>query len=97
MAQHNRTLIGDPPTDRQAEMLAYIKGHIREHGLPPTTREIGLALGIRSPNGVMCHIKALIAKGCLKRHGRGLSRGWLPADADSDVCPCCGRPRADAD
>ena len=32
-------------------------------------REIGLAFGIKSPNGVMCHLKALEKKGLIKREG----------------------------
>jgi repressor LexA len=32
-------------------------------------REIGQAFDIRSPNGVMCHLKALEKKGLIKREG----------------------------
>src|SRR5690606_27227743 len=33
----------------------------------PTVREIGNQFGIRSPNGVMCHLKALERKGLIAR------------------------------
>jgi len=29
------------PTPRQREILAWVKAFIREHGMPPTVREIG--------------------------------------------------------
>ena len=36
-------------------------------GYGPTVREIGNEFGIRSPNGVMCHLKALEKKGLIIR------------------------------
>jgi repressor LexA len=50
-------------TRRQQQIFDIIKNHIEEKGWPPTIREIGNKTGIRSPNGVMCHIKALEKKG----------------------------------
>ncbi len=38
-------------------------------GFGPTVREIGQAFDISSPNGVMCHLKALEKKGLIKRQG----------------------------
>src|SRR5262249_42093209 len=35
----------------------------------PTVREIGVQFEIKSPNGVMCHLKALEKKGLIKREG----------------------------
>ncbi len=54
-------------TDRQLEVLRFIAGQIEECGYPPTIREIGEALDIRSTNGVNDHLKALERKGCLTR------------------------------
>jgi SOS-response transcriptional repressor LexA len=64
---HLATKVGDPPTPRQAEMLDFIRGHIRDHGFSPSVREIGAALGITSPNGVLSQIRALEKKGRLTR------------------------------
>ena len=50
-------------TKRQQQIFDIIKNHIEERGWPPTIREIGSATGIRSPNGVVCHINALEKKG----------------------------------
>src|SRR5512139_612496 len=54
-------------TDRQLEVLRYIARQIEDAGYPPTIREIGLALDIRSTNGVNDHLKALERKGFLTR------------------------------
>ncbi len=55
---------------RQREVLDTIATHLDQFGIPPTLRELGDALGIRSTNGVADHIKALIRKGYLER-GQG--------------------------
>src|SRR5579884_3848478 len=57
-------------TDRQREIYDFIREKIESRGYGPTVREIGLAFDIKSPNGVMCHLKALEKKGLIKREGR---------------------------
>ena len=57
----------DGLTDRQLEVLRFIAREIEERGYPPTIREIGEALDIRSTNGVNDHLKALERKGYLTR------------------------------
>ena len=42
---------------------------MRGEGYGPTVREIGEGFDIKSPNGVMCHLKALEKKGLIKRTG----------------------------
>lgn len=54
-------------TDRQSEILAFIKDFALEHGYPPTIPEIQKEFGIKSPNGVNNHIKALTRKGFIRR------------------------------
>src|SRR5262245_40863300 len=56
-------------TKRQREVYDFIKDKIEERGYGPTVREIGGGLDIASPNGVMCHLKALEKKGLIKREG----------------------------
>src|SRR5437588_8180959 len=56
-------------TERQREIYDFIKSKIESRGYGPTVREIGLAFEIRSPNGVMCHLKALEKKGLIIREG----------------------------
>lgn len=54
-------------TSRQREIYDFVKDKIVNRGYGPTVREIGTAFGIRSPNGVMCHLKALERKGLITR------------------------------
>ena len=54
-------------TDRQAAVLTFIKEFAQDHGYPPTIPEIQIKFGIKSPNGVNNHLKALIRKGYIKR------------------------------
>jgi repressor LexA len=53
-------------TNRQAEALAFILANACLYG--PTVREIATAMGITSPNGVVCHLRSLEAKGLIRRH-----------------------------
>ncbi len=57
-------------TERQKEIYEFIRSKIEGRGYGPTVREIGDEFDIKSPNGVMCHLKALEKKGLIKREGR---------------------------
>lgn len=54
-------------TKRQKEIYEFIAEKIRSRGYGPTVREIGSAFDIKSPNGVMCHLQALVKKGLIIR------------------------------
>ncbi len=54
-------------TERQKEIYQFIRKKIESRGYGPTVREIGIAFEIKSPNGVMCHLKALEKKGLITR------------------------------
>lgn len=54
-------------TERQRKVYRFIRDKIRHRGYGPTVREIGQEFGISSPNGVMCHLKALEKKGLIIR------------------------------
>src|SRR5262249_18397503 len=54
-------------TERQREIYDFIRTKIESRGYGPTVREIGVNFDIKSPNGVMCHLKALEKKGLIKR------------------------------
>lgn len=54
-------------TKRQEQTLAFIRHSINERGYPPTLREIGEHMGIKSTNGVNDHLRALERKGYLRR------------------------------
>lgn len=54
-------------THRQRQALDFITQCLDNRGYPPTLREIGEHMGIRSTNGVNDHLKALERKGYLIR------------------------------
>lgn len=54
-------------THRQQQALDFISTCLHQRGYPPTLREIGEHMGIRSTNGVNDHLKALERKGYLIR------------------------------
>lgn len=54
-------------TERQRAILDYLRGFVDEHGYPPTVREIGEAVGLRSPSTVHAHLAQLERAGLLRR------------------------------
>ena len=56
-------------TGRQRQIFDYLVREVRDKGYAPSVREIGMALGLRSPSTVHQHLMALEQKGCIKRHG----------------------------
>ena len=54
-------------TKKQRLVYEFIRDKIRGRGYGPTVREIGEHFDISSPNGVMCHLKAIEKKGLIHR------------------------------
>lgn len=54
-------------TAKQQHIYNYIRKHIEGKGFPPAIRDICDAFSISSPNGAMCHLKALEKKGFISR------------------------------
>ncbi|MEV0381266.1 transcriptional repressor LexA [Nonomuraea sp. NPDC050643] len=52
---------------RQQRVLAAIRDWVVRYGYPPSTREIGHAVGLRSSSSVSKHLKSLEDKGFLRR------------------------------
>ena len=73
-------------TDRQREILDWIKGFIRDHGMPPTVREIGGAFDIKS-SSVFDQLKALERKGHLERGDLG-ARSLILQGNKRGPCAC---------
>jgi repressor LexA len=81
-------------TARQAEVLALIKRHISQSGLPPTRADIAKELGFRSPNAAEEHLRALAKKGAIIMMA-GTSRGIrLPPEAEELGLPIIGQVAA---
>jgi len=62
-------------TTQQQRIFDYIRHYIQQNGYPPAIRDIGNAFGIASPNGVMCHLRALQKKGYILRDEKNELRG----------------------
>ena len=54
-------------TERQRAILEFLHEYVDEHGYPPTVREIGEAVGLRSPSTVHAHLAQLERAGALRR------------------------------
>ena len=54
-------------TDRQRQILYFVDSHTREHGYPPSVREIGKAVGLTSPSTVHSHLATLQDRDYLRR------------------------------
>ena len=85
-------------TPRQQAILEVIKDFTREHGYPPSVREIGERVGLSSSSTVQCHLRTLEKKGLIKRDPtkpRALVSG---SEASRDVVslPIYGRVAAGA-
>lgn len=74
-----------PLTPRQAEIYDFIRRSQGETGLPTTIRDIGKGCGIGSPNGVVCHLKAMRDKGYVTWE-RNISRSIRIV---GPKCQCC--------
>ncbi|MFB7865996.1 MULTISPECIES: transcriptional repressor LexA [unclassified Streptomyces] len=72
----SRNRAGRPPgtrtnedglTQRQQQILDIIRSHTRQHGFPPSMREIAAAAGLLSTSSVSHQIRALEKKGVLRQ------------------------------
>jgi repressor LexA len=84
-------------TKRQSAVLDAIRSLIRQRGYPPTIRELGKQLGIKSLRGVTTHLDAIAKKGFLKRESRARSISLMDLMAPFEQAmrvPIVGRIRA---
>ncbi|HYZ97476.1 MAG TPA: transcriptional repressor LexA [Acidimicrobiales bacterium] len=71
-----------PLTARQREVLEIIEQHVRDHGYPPSVREIGDVIGLTSPSTVHAHLGALERRGYIRRDPtkpRAIEVRWDPS------------------
>jgi len=62
-------------TEKQQEVLDFIKDFTQQHSMPPSRMEIMQNFGFQSRNAAQCHLKALEAKKMIKivpRKARGI-------------------------
>jgi repressor LexA len=91
----NSSSTPDVLTKRQRLVYEFIRDKIRNRGYGPTVREIGERFKISSPNGVMCHLKALEKKGLIKREPNMSRAIQISGDPrDEPGLPLAGRVAA---
>ncbi len=56
-------------TTRQSDILQVIKEFMAEKGYPPTVREIGAILNLKSPATIFFHLKQIEEKGYIRKDG----------------------------
>ena len=84
-------------TKRQQTVIDVIRAWVKERGYPPTIRELGQRLGIKSLRGVTTHLDAIAKKGFLKREPRARSIRLVDLVAPFEQAirvPIVGRVRA---
>ncbi len=54
-------------TERQQQVLEYIRTTVEARGYPPSVREIGEAVGLSSPSSVHAQLNSLVAAGMIKK------------------------------
>jgi repressor LexA len=54
-------------TDRQQQVLDYIKKTVEVRGYPPSVREIGDAVGLSSPSSVHAQLNSLVQAGMIRK------------------------------
>lgn len=67
------------PTERQSEVLEFIRSYLLAKQLPPSRREIAAHLGVHSVTAIQCHLDALEKKGLVVRR-KGIARGVFPVE-----------------
>ncbi len=60
-------MVDHKTTARQQAILDVIKSFTRQHGYPPSVREIGERVGLSSSSTVQCHLRTLEKKGLIRR------------------------------
>ena len=81
----------------QRKIYDYLVSCIREQGYPPSVREIGEAVGLRSPSTVHFHLKHLMEAGYIEKgagKGRAITLTHPPA---METAPAPAEPEPPAD
>ena len=79
----------------QQKIYEYIAQCIRDQGYPPSVREIGDAVGLKSPSTVHCHLKHLEELGIIvKGSGKGRAITLAEPPVPEDQVPILGNVAA---
>ena len=83
-------------TKQQQSVFNFIHNEIESHGNAPTILEIAAQMGFSSPNGVMCHLRALEKKGLISRSNHKSRSIRLTSEVSEEIrgLPLVGRVSA---
>lgn len=84
---------------KQQQIYDYIVSFTEEHGYPPSVREIGEAVGLKSPSTVHFHMKNLEKAGMIvkaEKKTRAISLPHSEEDPPQDTVPILGNVAAGA-
>lgn len=84
-------------TDRQKEILDFIRETVAASGMPPTVAEITAAMGVNSTNGIRGHLQALARKGAIElipNASRGIRLLDMGTDEEPGGLPIVGQVAA---
>jgi repressor LexA len=71
-------------TERQQELLDYLRQQQREFGIMPSTRDIQRHFGFSSQTAAMSHLRALQKKGVIQRHPNKARAVVFPEDLNRE-------------
>jgi repressor LexA len=72
-------------TDRQHQLVDFLRSYQRQHGVMPSTRDIQHHFGFASQTAAMSHLKALERKGAIRRLAGKARAVVFPEDMDRDT------------
>lgn len=80
-------------TDAQFRVWKFYLDRHAATGFWPSFREVQKALRFKSPQAVVSHVKAIIAKGLMVQGRSGTARNLIALPSvGAKLCPTCGRP-----
>ena len=84
-------------TRMQQKIYDYIAQALREQGYPPSVREIGEAVGLKSPSTVHFHLKHMEELGVIKKSGRKGRTITLTKPAQTAPAAAAAKPAEEAE
>jgi repressor LexA len=72
-------------TERQQELVGFLRTYQRTHGVMPSTRDIQQHFGFASQTAAMSHLKALERKGAIRRLAGKARAVVFPEDMERDT------------
>ena len=72
-------------TDRQHQLVAFLRSYQRQNGVMPSTRDIQTHFGFASQTAAMSHLKALERKGAIRRLAGKARAVIFPEDMERDT------------